>query len=300
MDPVTHALSAAVLRNLGFSGRIALGVLLVSALAPDVDYASRLFGADVLLRYHRGLTHSITALLVFSTAVGFLLRRQKGGFAYYGFLAALGYGLHILLDLTNQYGTRALVPLSNQSFAMDLTFIVDPYIIAAFALSIVAVWLKRERARRIAAITMLLLALYMGGKHYFHERTEEFLRETMSEYSIKRVSPLPGGFMRWWFIAEGGGEIKVGIADIFAKQVYLHASYPAGQDDPAIERSRQSRVVRNFLYFSKHPYAQVNDEGGLKMVKWIELSYAYLPGDHFTALVAMDADGAVVSSSFKY
>ncbi|MEJ2314395.1 MAG: metal-dependent hydrolase [Nitrospirota bacterium] len=300
MDPLTHTLSAVVVRNLGFRGRASLAVLVISSLAPDADFLSRLLGAEAMLRYHRGITHGVLALLVVPMAIGFLFRKSKGGFLYFWFLATIGYGLHIALDLTNHHGARLFAPLDWGLYSMDLTFLVDPYLTGALVLSLLVTWLARERARAVALATMATLVLYLGVRHHYHDRTEEFLRASLDEYVIEKVVPMPTGFTRWWFIARGHGEIKTGVADLLTRSVYVHKTYPIKGHDAAAERSKKADVVKDFIYFAKYPYPEVYASGGRRIVKWRDLSYGYAPPERFTATVVMDGQGRLVSSRLDF
>lgn len=299
MEPITHALSGVVIRNFGFRKKAALAVLVISSVAPDLDFVTRLWGSDVMLRYHRGITHGVLAFLVVPVVMG-LVFRKRGGFVYCWFLASLGYGLHIALDLTNPYGTRLFAPLDWYPYSADLAFIVDPYIVMGLVLSLLMAKLSAERARTIALATMAMMVFYMGVKHYFHERTEEFLRASLDEYMIERVVPMPNDFVRWWFIARNDEEIKTGFADLFTRTVYVQKTYPKNGYDPDVERSKRHRVVKNFLYFAQYPYAEVRTEGRKRVVKWRELIYAYAPEERFTATVSMDERGELISSRIDF
>lgn len=127
MDPITHTLAGATIFNLGFKRRFALWVILISSIAPDFDYITRLWGIDVFLRYHRGITHGILALFIIPLLIGLIFGHKKG-FFYYTFLSFTAYALHLFLDLTNQYGTRILSPLDWEQYSLDLVFIIDPYV----------------------------------------------------------------------------------------------------------------------------------------------------------------------------
>ncbi len=299
MDPITHGLSGVVIRNFGFRRRAALGVLVFSAMAPDLDYISRAWGIEAFLRYHRGITHGVLALLVVPLVVGIVVGRKKE-FAYYAFIASLGYGLHMLLDLTNQYGTRVMSPLDWQPYSLDLTFIVDPYVSGGLLAGILVARASRRRAALASLATLAVLVLYMGIKSHFHDRTEEYLRASLDDHIIERVSPMPNDFLRWWFVARNDKELKTGFADLFTHRVYVHGTYPLGNNHPAIERSKETEIVKSFLYFAKHPYAEVEKKGSSNVVKWRELSYAYAPGDRFVATVEMDGEGNLLESGFKY
>jgi inner membrane protein len=297
MDPVTHGLAGVVIRNLGFKKKAALGVLILASVAPDFDYITRFWGADVFLRYHRGITHGVLALVVVPLIIGVFFGLKRG-FFYYSFISFLGYGAHILLDLTNQYGIRLFSPLDWLQYSLDLTFIVDPYVSIGLLLSIVFSRLNKNKAKTIAFATLILVFSYMGVRYFFHEKTEDFLRNELDEY-ICKVCPLPNDFLRWWFVAKSGDSVKVGFADLFTKKVYIHETY-VQKINPFIERSKQDRVVKSFLEFARYPYAEVQKQDGKEVVVWKELSYSFLPGEHFTARVVMDKRGNVLSSDFKF
>jgi inner membrane protein len=297
MDPITHGLAGVVIRNLGFKSKAALTALVLASVFPDIDYITRLFGIEVFLRYHRGLTHGILALFVVPVLFGiaFGLRR---GFFYFSSIAFLGYALHLFLDLTNQYGVRIFSPLDWQQYSLGLTFIIDPYVSIGFLVSVVFSRLNKKRAKTIALATLILLVSYIGIRQYFQDKSKDFLRDELDTY-VCDVSPLPNDFLRWWFVAKLDGINRVGFVDLFTQRVYVQDVYIQGSS-PYIELSKNEKIVENFLYFAKYPYADVKKVNGKIEVTWKELSYAFLPGEHFEAKVVMDKEGKVLKAGFKY
>jgi inner membrane protein len=298
MDPITHGLAGATIFNLGFRRKAAIWVLLLSSIAPDFDYITRFWGTDIFLRYHRGITHGILALFVVPIIIGLIFGYRKG-FLYYSFLAFLGYAAHLFLDLTTQYGTRILSPLDWQQYSLDLMFIIDPYVTIGLLLAVILCKANKKRSTAIALITLVLLIAYTGGRYYLHGKTKEFLRERM-DANTYTVCPLPNDFLRWWFIAKSGKEIKVGFADLFTQRVCVQETYWMLDKDMFIDRSKETRVVKNFLYFAKYPYAEVRREVGKTIVVWHELAYSFNAGDHFVAKIVFDKDGKLLNSSFKF
>jgi len=298
MDPVTHGLVGATIYNLGFKKKAAFWVLIISSIAPDFDYVTRLWGADILLRYHRGITHGILALFFVPIIIGIIFGYRKG-FIYYTCLAFLGYSVHILMDLTTQYGTRILAPLDWYQYALDLVFIFDPYITFGLVISLVLCKLNKQKTVTIALITMLLLVSYTGSRFYFHAKTRDFLRKNM-DYHTYTVFPLPNAFLRWWFIAKSGNDVTVGFADLFTQSICEQGTYVISEQDPFIQKSKETNVVKNFLYFARFPYAEVHRDPERITVIWRELAYSYLPGEHFIAVVIFGNDGEVIHSYFKY
>lgn len=298
MDPVTHALSGVVIYQFGFKKKVAFFAIVFSTLAPDLDYITRLWGLDVFLRYHRGITHGVLALFTFPALMG-LIFRKHGGFFYYYFISFIAYGLHLFLDLTNQYGTRILSPLDWNSYSLDLTFIIDPYISIGLFISIVVARLNKKKATIIALCTVILLIIYIWGRWYLQVQALNFLK-TKVDTNIYKVYPLPNDFLRWWFITKSGDEVNTGFVDIFTKRICFQDNYKINNDNPAIENSKKSQVVQNFLYFAKFPYAEVKIEDKMTLVIWRELSYSFFSGDRFIAKAVMNEKGEVIKAYFKF
>jgi inner membrane protein len=143
MDGLTHSLVGLTSAKAGLE-RLSPYATLVSILAanaPDIDVVSGLFGGRwVLLHHHRGITHSIIGTL----ALGFLIpsifylvelviskwRRLEPRIRYRGLMLASMVMIitHPIMDWTNNYGVRPLLPWSGKWFYGDLVFIVDPYL----------------------------------------------------------------------------------------------------------------------------------------------------------------------------
>src|SRR6266513_4547886 len=143
MDGLTHSLVGLTSAKAGLErwSPCATVVCSLSANAPDIDVISGFFGGRwTLLHYHRGITHSIIGTL----ALGFLIpsifyavdraiaqrRKCPPQIRYRGLLMAslIAAATHPLMDWTNNYGVRPLLPWSGRWFYGDLVFIVDPYI----------------------------------------------------------------------------------------------------------------------------------------------------------------------------
>jgi inner membrane protein len=298
MDPVTHSLAGATICNLGFRRKLSMLVLILASIAPDLDYITRFWGMDIFLRYHRGITHGILFLFLGPLIIGLIFGLRKG-FLYYSFIAFLGYAAHLLMDLTNQYGTRILSPLDWEQYSLDLTFIIDPYITIGLLLSFILCRFNKKKTFIIALITVFLLIAYIGGRYYLQGKTRDFLKEKL-EANTYTLYPLPNDFLRWWFVVRSGNEIRVGFADLFTQRVCVQETYRMVNRDPYIEHSKENRVVKNFLYFAKYPYAEVRSDKDRTMVIWHELAYSFMAGDHFVAKVIFDREGKLLSSYFKF
>jgi inner membrane protein len=309
MDPVTHGFAGATLRYLGFEGRAALPVLVFSAVFPDMDYFTLLWGQEAFFRYHRGITHGIGALVLVPALVASVTAYLKMGFIYYYALSFIGLASHMAMDLTNMYGIRLFSPLDDQFYYLDLVFAIDPYISAAlFFCVLYAVWHGRGkgkktrggRARIVAFATVLFVVCYVGVRSLVYDTTKEFLRKNLNEYVIKTVTPLPNDLLRWWFVADGKEDIKVGYADLFTGSIYIHDTFSLTSYDPYVWGTRRVDLVRDFLRFARNPHAEIRREGDAFVITWRELSYTYIRGEHFIARVVLGGDGKIREKYFRF
>jgi inner membrane protein len=166
-------------------------------------------------------------------------------------------------------------------------------------LSVILGKVNKHRSAVIAICAVLLFAGYIGGRAYLQKEVKQFLKTKM-DANIYKVYPLPNDFLRWWFITKSGNEIDTGFVDLFTKRVYIQDKYRMDNNDHAILESRKNRVVQNFLYFARYPYAEVKRENSKTIVIWKELAYSFMAGESFFAKVVIDKNGKVIESYFKF
>lgn len=142
MDNLTHSLIGLSASKAGLE-RLSPGtttLCILAANAPDADIVALVGGRWSYLHHHRGITHSIAGTIVLAIAlplVFFLVdlliarlrgrpRRVKpGGLLIASFLVS---ATHPLMDWTNNYGMRFLLPWDARWSYGDLVFIIDPFI----------------------------------------------------------------------------------------------------------------------------------------------------------------------------
>ncbi|HEX8708577.1 MAG TPA: metal-dependent hydrolase [Pyrinomonadaceae bacterium] len=142
MDNLTHSLVGLAAAKAGLE-RLSPGATVVCVLAanaPDADILARLGGHWFYLQNHRGITHSIVGALALAVLLPALfyagdlilasVRQRQRLVRLRGLLLAslIATASHPLLDWTNNYGLRPLLPWNGDWFYGDLVFIVDPWI----------------------------------------------------------------------------------------------------------------------------------------------------------------------------
>ena len=156
MDPLTHALTGAVLADtlpIPDSGRRGLFFAMFMAAAPDLDvvpaFVARLpynlIPGEILfdskwMRLHRGLTHSLFFAIVFGLAAGWLFWRigvRKGSPLKWSAFAVLALLSHVFLDLLNG-GVALWSPFSRKWASLADLPVVDPFMLGALLICFLA------------------------------------------------------------------------------------------------------------------------------------------------------------------
>lgn len=296
MDPITHTLAGLSVKQVGFRKNAALAIVIIASLLPDIDYITRIWGADVLLRYHRGITHGIGALFFFSLLLAFIFK-NKCGFWYAFVLSFLAYGLHLLFDLTNSYGTRILSPLDFNAYSLDIVFIIEPWLTLPLLISLIAGMINKKRASVFAICTLLLICIVFVSRYYLQTEAKRFLKAHVDANKYY-VLPLPNDFITWAYLTQTKEYSELGVVDLFSKRVIVAERFNNKQD-PLIEASKENKVVKNFLYFAKTPHAEVTKTEDGAVVTWKELRYAFITGNRFVVRVKFDKNGNIKEANFK-
>ena len=144
MDGLTHSLVGLASAKAGLErlSPYTAACCILSANAPDIDVVSFFFGGRwTLLQHHRGITHSVVGTLVLGALIPTILfgmeraiagwRKTAPRIRYGGLLLAslIAAATHPLMDWTNNYGVRFLLPWNGRWFYGDLVFIIDPYLL---------------------------------------------------------------------------------------------------------------------------------------------------------------------------
>jgi len=192
MDTVTHGLTGLLLARAmpekwkGGHPKTATAIVGLAAVLPDADNAASLFGSEIYLRIHRGLSHSLPGICVTSFLLALLFARYgkiKDRRAVF-LLALMGQFSHVVLDLLNSYGTQIFQPFSDARYALDILFVVD---LAFTAIVVAGIALSRANPFRARAALAVLVA-YVGVAALLHEGAREAVREAALRDGMKVVS----------------------------------------------------------------------------------------------------------------
>lgn len=284
MDPVTHGLAGAVLAQAGFCqryGRQATLALVAGALVPDIDILWSPARDVVALETHRGITHSVVGAVGLALALGLLLR-VLGPVKRWGLLSALSLlGIvagHLFLDLLNSYGIQLFLPFSRARSALDLVYIIDPFLTVPLLAAVIAGVLWRRPAALVGRFALGVVVLYLGfmGVNRVAAVTsmEQWLRD--QGMAPRRVEALPWPLhpLRWQGFAEDGDKYWAGDIRLWRGRIGV-TQIPKGPENGPVARAREHKDVRTFLWFARFPVVTAWDEGDHAVVEYYDLRFSH-------------------------
>ncbi len=206
MDNPTHLLTGYFMSRAGLNRLTphATAILLISSNIPDIDIVALAGGGVNYLHWHRYWTHAFVVaplMALASVAIVRAFARKPLPWVWATFVALLGVISHLLLDWTNQYGIRFLLPFSQGAYRLDNAMLFDLWIYSAFAVCLFAPLLARLVGGEIGArpratagqgwaiVALLFLGVYFAGRGVIHGR---MIRRTQRA-DLQRRGPSAGG-----------------------------------------------------------------------------------------------------------
>ena len=297
-------------------------LLLLSANMPDIDIVTLTKGQFAYLEAHRGITHTFLALpflAIECVLVVAMIYRQKLPWVRAWLLCCLGVASHLLLDWTNSYGIRPLVPFSTKWFYLDLNSLTDWNILAV--LSLAAVWPlfsrmvgseigdRKQSAGRGMAIAALLFFLFFDtGRGVLHRRATAQLESRLyNGFPAIATAALPDKLnpFHWLGIVETESTYReMQVNTLGELNTEAGKTYFKPPPSPFVEDARKVQPFSFFLYFSRFPVWSVQPvslkAGEGKRIDLSDLRFGS-PGEGNFHCIALERNtGEILRSWFTF
>lgn len=323
MEPLTHTLTGYMMSRAGLRNwcPLATPVLLMAANVPDIDFVS-LLGDDLLvLDWHRGPTHALSFLCLMAAlplAPMWLLarRRMRWGRAYA--VSLLGVLSHLALDWTNIFGVRLLEPFNRRYFHLDITAVVDLWLLGV--LSLAAAWFvisrlvsseigdRRASGRGVALAALAFVVLWQAGRYALHQRALLVLDSRIYDGEApRRVAALPhvASPLHWTGLVETKTAYRVFEIDLTGGSFD-----PAGgrtfhkpEFNGAMQAARRTSTFERYFRFLEYPIwlaLPAGEPDGATRVQVMDMRFGWPGEERFVATATVDREGRVVEESFQF
>lgn len=322
MDNLTHTLTGVLLARAGLEklSPRATAIALLAANTPDADILTAFGGLTEYFIHHRGPTHAIVfapflAIAPVLVVAGIFRQRLPWFRAWLISLAVIAS--HFLLDLTNPYGIRLLLPFSDAWPALDITHVIDVWIwailLAGFTWPLLSglvsseIGSKGTRGRGFAIAALCLVAFYDFGRYLLHQNAIATLQARVYDGAAPRrtlVFPHNVNPLHWdgWVETERSW-LKVDVD--LSKEFDPHpvSTFWKQESHPAFAAARTEPIFRVFEKFARTPLwraTPAEEPDGATKVELIDLRFGRDGRQGFTATAVVDAKGRVLNSEFFY
>lgn len=292
--------------------------MVIAANAPDMDAVSFFAGGPTYILWHRNITHSLIAIpfmALLSVALVRLFGRKPVNWVAGTLIAIVGVASHLILDLTNVYGVRLLLPFSGAWFHWDMTPIVDLGLWVILLLGLVAPWFARlvgseigERKRGPGAgwavVALLLFTGWDYGRSVFHDRAAAAMSSrTWHGEKPLRASAFPAeNPLLWSGIAELSDSYVSAPVDLRVRfrADNLETWYKA-ERTPAVNAAMSTPPFQRFLTFVQWPIWVADpapDYERATRVRLVDLRFGTPASPGFDAVATVNDRNQVVDSAF--
>lgn len=306
MDTGTHVVMGIALGGLATldpvvaSSHAATSSVLIATIAgsqiPDIDTVLKLRNNAIYIRNHRGVTHSIPAvilwpLVLLAVIYPFFPTVNLLHLWAWTFFAVF---LHVFVDIFNAYGTQALRPFSNKWVALGVINTFDPYI---FGIHVVGIFIWIFGAN--PGYTFLMMYFVVIGYYLLRFRVRH---KVLSE--IRRIVPDATEiiiaptmkFHQWRIAAMNEKQFFVGKAVKDRVEILDLFNRIPVPETSVIQAAKKDKNLSAFLSFSPVYRWEVDEYDDFYEVRFIDLRYRSNGHYPFVAVVQLDCDLNRISS----
>lgn len=306
MDTGTHIVMGVALAGLSMADPVVtsnpatmtavITGVVVGSLIPDIDTVLKLRNNAIYIRHHRGITHSIPAVLIWPILISILLSLLIPGSNLFHVWAwtFLAVFLHVFVDIFNAYGTQALRPFSHRWVAIGVINTFDPVIFGLHILAIL-IWIFGADPVSTMITTYIIIFFYYLLRFAIKSAVKRAVFNTIPDADDVFIAPTMR-FFQWRVAASTANYHYVGRAYGRSVNIYDRFERKPMPSTPEIEAAMEDKNIEAFTSFSPIYRWNVSYIDDICEVRLIDLRYrskGYYP---FVAVAHIDSDLNVLNS----
>lgn len=269
---------------------------IVGSHAPDFDTVLKLKNNATYIRHHRGLTHSIPAILIWGILIAGIIHLfvPQVNFLHLWAWTFLAVVIHVFVDIFNAYGTQAYRPFTNKWIAHGFINTFDPYIFLLHVVGIIS-WMLGANPGYTWLIIYTVIVLYYIKRYIDKKEIVKKINDYIPE--TEQVATSPTIKQNYWRVAiTTADKFYVGAVENGHIQIVDEYEKVPLPDSTIMELAKKDKNISAFLSFSPVYRWEVTDYDDFTEVRFIDLRYrskGYYP---FVAVVQIDDNMRIMSS----
>ena len=324
MDNLSHSLTGLALARAGLNRLTprATLLLLLSANIPDIDIVALGNSQFAYFEAHRGLTHSLAALPLLAAVCAVItacIYRQRLPWLQAWFVCCIGVASHLLLDWTNSYGIRLMIPFSRRWFHLDINSLTDGPVLAALGLAAAWPWVsglvsgeigdaKKSSGRGIAIAALLFCGGFAACRYFLHQFAVAQLESRLYAGAPPlQVAALPTAInpFLWRGIVETPSTwLEFNLNTLGQLDTESARSFFRSPPSEVIANAKRTREFSYFVYFARFPVWSVQpvavSDGGGRRVELTDLRFGEPGRGDFHCVALEKASGRILGAWFTF
>lgn len=307
MDSGTHLVMGVALGGLALADPViaennvtfaaVMAGTIIGSQVPDVDTVLKLRSNAIYIRHHRGITHSIPAVLLWPIAITAILSFifQDANILHLWLWTFLAVFLHVFVDIFNAYGTQALRPFSKKWVALGVINTFDPIIFGIHCIAILF-WSFGFDPVQTFTIMYLIIFGYYILRFALQAAVKRAVHHTLQDEDYVIVAPTMR-FFSWRIAAKSKTHYYVGRAYGRTINIYDKFEIHPLPKTPIVEKALEDSNLAAFISFSPIYRWEISElDNGLTEVRLIDLRYRSNDRYPFVAVAHVDNDLNIVNS----
>ena len=306
MDTGTHIVMGLALGGLATldpavaeSSTTATSVLiatLIGSQAPDIDTVLKLKNNAVYIRNHRGITHSIPAVLLWPiliTACIYLFFPEANLLHLWMWTFGAVF-LHVFVDIFNAYGTQALRPFSSKWLALGIINTFDPFIFGIHIFGLILWGFGADPGYTFLAIYAVIVSYYIS-RFLAQRKVLKEVKQMIPDATDIIIAPTMK-FSQWRLAIMNKHQFFVGRAhnnDVTIIDQFNRIPVP---ETPVLAAAKQDKNLSAFLSFSPVYRWELDEYSDFYEVRFIDLRYRSNGHYPFVAVVQLDQQLNILTS----
>ncbi|MBF8417670.1 metal-dependent hydrolase [Heyndrickxia coagulans] len=264
--------------------------------APDIDTLLKFKNNAVYIRNHRGITHSLPAVLLWPLAITAVLSIFFPGtdalhLWLWSFLAVF---LHVFVDIFNAYGTQALRPFSYKWIALGVINTFDPFIFIIHVAGIAA-WLFGAQPGPTFLVMYIFIFLYYIARFKARHDVKKAVLARIPDAERIIISPTIH-FHQWKIAVRTKDAYYVAFAFKSAVTILDKFKRLPVPENKILEVAKQDKNLSAFLSFSPVYNWQIKELDNGWEVRFTDLRYRKNGHYPFVAVVKLNEDLEIIGS----
>lgn len=307
MDTGTHLVMGVALGGLALadpvvdSHTVTFAAVMVGTIigsqAPDADTILKMRNNAVYIRHHRGITHSIPAVLLWPLAItgALAILMPEANLFHVWLWTQLAVFLHVFVDIFNSYGTQAFRPFSNKWVALGIINTFDSFIFTAHCIALV-IWALGGNPVITFSVLYIILVFYYIIRYMMQRAIKTAVHHTIQDEEFVIVAPTMR-FFYWRVAAASKTHYYVGRAYRRSVNIYDKFEIHPLPQTLLVKKAMTDPNLKSFIHFSPLYRWEISElPSGLTELRLIDLRYRSNNRYPFVAVAHLDEELNIVNS----